>query len=115
MPPTPINITLPSLQSLLIFIGYSGQPLGSGTAFVYSGTTRSYLITNRHNVTGRNQDTNLLMNSLAVEPNELGIVHNLERIGTWNTFVEPLYAADGTRLWIEHPVSGHASMSLRCR
>jgi len=62
------------------------------------------LITNRHNVTGRNPHTNQPLHCSGGIPDELIIVHNrLAHVGQWVERREPLLA-DGNPLWYVHPV-----------
>ena len=50
-------IRKPSVQSLYIEMSIDGTKLSSGTAFVVDTAKGPHLITNRHNVTGRDQNT----------------------------------------------------------
>lgn len=100
------NIAKPSVQSLLIQMQFNGQPLATGTAFVVDSSVGPLLITNRHNVTGINQQTNQPLSSTGGVPNELIIVHNRKgQLGQWVSRTEPLFAEDTPR-WIEHPELG---------
>lgn len=86
---------------------YSGQALAKGTGFLCSSTNRGLvLITNRHNVTGRNQQTGQPLSNTSGVPDEIAISHHrVGEFGAWVTAVEPLYA-NGSPLWFEHPVLG---------
>lgn len=100
------NIALPSVQSLLIEMQFNGQPLATGTGFVVSSEKGSYLITNRHNLTGRNQDTGQPLSNTGGVPNKIKILHNrLGQPGVWIWKDENLYSSDTPR-WIEHPILG---------
>lgn len=100
-----IQIVKPSIQSLFLQIEYDGELIATGTGFVYSKNQNHYLITNRHNVTGRNQETNKLLSPMAAIPNEIKILHNKKgQIGTWHYCVEKLLDQNDTPLWFEHPV-----------
>lgn len=97
------QIAQPSVQSLLIEMRFNGQPLSTGTSFVAKTPKGPYLITNRHNVTGRRQDNDEPMSPTGGIPNEIGIVHNRKgKLGEWLLQVEPLYDGDVPR-WREHP------------
>lgn len=99
------TIAQPSVQSLLIQLRFNGQALGSGTAFVVMSSKGPLLITNRHNVTGRHQETGLPLSKTGGIPNELLIVHNRkDKLGEWLGCIEPLLHADGSPRWIEHPL-----------
>lgn len=80
--------------------------LGSATGFLVNTRRGPALITNRHVVTGRHQDTSAPMSSSAGVPDFLTVWHNrLNRLGEWIATQEPLYR-DGAPLWIEHPALG---------
>jgi hypothetical protein len=101
------NIAQPSVQSLFIQMRFNGQPLASGTGFIVNSNQGSpLLITNRHNVTGRNPETNQPLSNTGGIPNEIVIVHNRSgHLGQWIERVEPLYS-NNEPLWIEHPQLG---------
>jgi hypothetical protein len=64
------------------------------------------LITNRHNVTGLNQQTDQPLSPTGGIPNEVVIRHNRQGIlGHWIPAVEPLHE-NGSPLWLEHPRLG---------
>jgi hypothetical protein len=100
------NIAIQSVQSLLLQMQFQGQPLSIGTGFVVESAGGPVLVTNRHNVTGRNQDTGKPLSSMGGVPDAIMIVHNrLNNLGTWFGVIEPLYTATKAR-WIEHPTLG---------
>lgn len=102
------DISIHSAQSLFIEMQFDGQKLSTGTAFVvYSPTQGPHLITNRHNVTGRNQNTGKPISEHGGLPNHMVITHNKKgHIGKWIECVEPLYDEDVLPRWVEHPVLG---------
>ena len=103
------QITKPSVQSLLLRMRFSGQPLSSGTGFVSLSAKGPVLITNRHNVTGRRQDNDKPMSPTGGVPNEVEIFHNVKgKLGSWQHKIEPLYSEPNNEnpLWIEHPNLG---------
>lgn len=106
----PLNVELPSLKSLFIEMYFGEQLLSTGTATLISNNRESHcaLITNRHNVTGRHQDTGkCLSNTLAVPDNIVIYFHRPgENVGKWKKVKLPLYKDDGTPFWIEHPRLG---------
>ncbi|WP_373994399.1 trypsin-like peptidase domain-containing protein [Duganella sp. CF458] len=81
--------------------------LSTGTGFVVDTPVGPALMTNRHNVTGRNNDTGVLLSpQTGAVPDELLIRHNkLGSIGQTVQIVEPLYK-DDVPLWVEHPRLG---------
>jgi hypothetical protein len=100
------QIAQPSVQSLLIEMQFNGQPLSTATAFVAPSAKGPHLITNRHNVTGRNQETGVPLSPTGGVPNQIVVVHNRDnQIGQWVTRTEPLYFASTPR-WREHPTLG---------
>lgn len=95
-----------SFQSLLIVMRFDGQELSCGTGFVVGTSDCPVLITNRHNVTGRDNNTGELLHTLAAVPNEVLIYHNKQGpIGVWIGKVEPV-CRDDKPLWFEHPTLG---------
>lgn len=101
------SIAKPSIQSLLIEMQFNGQPLSTGTAFIVNTPTKGpHLITNRHNVTGRHQDTGAPLSKTGGLPSDVVVVHNRKgQLGQWVSRVEPLYV-NGTPRWVEHPTLG---------
>lgn len=90
--------------------------VGVGTGFLFDWKGRPYLVTNRHNLTGRRQDTGELMSkSTGAVPDTVLIHHNvLPTVGPnpgqvafgWQPTPEPLYGPGGARAWFEDPVWG---------
>lgn len=101
------NIAKPSVQSLLIEMQFDGQGLSTGTGFVVNTPSKGpHLITNRHNVTGRHQETCNPLSKTGGIPNHLVILHNRKgHLGQWIPRLEPLLTQDGPR-WTEYPSLG---------
>lgn len=101
------TIAKPSVQSLLIEMQFNGQPLSTGTAFVVNTPTRGpHLITNRHNVTGRHQETGAPLSKTGGVPSDIVIIHNRKgALGQWVPHTEALYV-NGSPRWVEHPSLG---------
>lgn len=81
--------------------------LGSGTGFVVDGKSGPLLITNRHNVTGRDNMTDKQM--WRATPDRLEILHFSAELGEpvrWTTKKEMLYTDPtlGESRWLEHPL-----------
>lgn len=94
------------MKSLLIELRVNGQPLSTGTAFAANAPRGPVLITNRHNVTGRHQQTGQPLSPTGGIPNEIVILHNrLNALGQWLPVVQPLHA-NNAPLWVEHPTLG---------
>lgn len=90
---------------------FNGQALSVGTGFVTDSPIGPVLITNRHNVTGRDQNTNKPLSPMGALPNEIIIVHN-KKVATdgslqgWVERLEPLCDSAEQPLWREHPYLG---------
>jgi len=82
--------------------------LSSGTAFLVARNRESHcsVITNRHNVTGRHQETGACLSRTAAVPDHIDI-YFLSRFedlpSDWTKISLPLYRPDGSPYWIEHP------------
>lgn len=100
------QIAQPSIQSLLIEMQVSGQGLATGTAFVIQAGSGAFLVTNRHNVTGRHQETDAPLSPTGGVPSHLVVVHNRKgHLGQWVLKTESLYSGTSPR-WREHPILG---------
>jgi hypothetical protein len=85
---------------------FNGEHLAFGTGFVVESNVGPVLITNRHNVTGRDNNTGAVLSRSAAIPNEISIRHHsVEKLGSWTETTEPLLRGD-LALWAEHPVLG---------
>ncbi len=102
-----MSILKPSVQSLFLHMRYNSQSLATGTGFIAQSKIGPVLITNRHNVTGRHQDTGETLSATKGVPNEIAIMHNAkDNLGTWIEEIEPLFLDDGIPRWVEHPTLG---------
>lgn len=95
-----------SIQSLYIEMYFRDQKLSSGTGFVTYSPIGPVLITNRHNVTGRHQETGNPLSKTGGLPDRLMIWHNGENVGEWTPVEEMLIDDEGSALWFEHPTFG---------
>lgn len=93
-----------SALTLRVEMRFSGHTLGSASGFVVVGPAGPVLITNRHVVTGRHQDTNVPIDKQCGLPDELVIRHHLGELGTFGDRVEPLFDVRRRPLWKEHPI-----------
>ena len=95
-----------SVLALKIEMHFNGQFLSTGTAFVVQSSGGPLLLTNRHNVTGRDNRTGALLSKTAAEPNEIVISHHVRgRLGSWTKRTEPLFLGELFKpRWHEHPV-----------
>lgn len=103
-----------SLQSLMITMRFGEVELSTGTGFVVKTWAGPALITNRHNVTGRDQVTGEPLSKHGGLPTHI-LIHHLvpfdqqRFIPQWVNRLEPLYddgTLDGKPLWREHPRLG---------
>ena len=107
----PFRISQPSFQSLYIEMQAKGLTVARGTAFVASGVSgTNFLLTNRHNVTGRNQETGEpLCKKTAAIPDNLAVWHNSSAgLGQFIRVDVPLFVDDVPQ-WVEHPTLQHAA------
>lgn len=101
-----VQLARPSVQSLLIQTQADGKPLGAATGFLVTSRYGPLLVTNRHVLTGRDQNTQQAFAPNGATPTELVIIHNRkDAVGQWVARIEPLF--DGpVKRWFEHPVLG---------
>jgi len=109
-----MEIEVPTAKSLYIEMYFGETLLSSGTSILAANNRESHcaLITNRHNVTGRNQETGKCISPHAAAPDNIVIhfhknIENLEDLGKeWVKIKLPLFRNDGAPYWIEHPRLG---------
>jgi hypothetical protein len=100
------TIAPPSVHSLFLQTRFGETILASATGFVVNTRIGPALVTNRHVVTGRHQDTNAPLSPTAGIPNNLIIWHNRhDHLGQWVARCESLYIG-GIPRWKEHPTLG---------
>ena len=105
---TAVQIDLLSYSSFYVTCFFNESPLSSATCFFVKRHGMDYLITNWHVVTGRNSQTNEVLDKrYASIPNKLRVqVFKDQEIVEREEFYVPLYDIDGMPLWFEHPVLG---------
>jgi hypothetical protein len=97
-----------SLAALPIEMYFNSTKLSVGTAFIWKFETRFFLITNWHNVSGKDPNTGKHLSRTAAEPNLLRVWFNAKgAIG--NKIAKPLTIrnSDGKPLWMVHPNHGN--------
>ncbi len=106
------EIERPSAIPLLLKTRFSGQELGPATGFIVDSAAGPVLITCRHVLTGRDNDTGKPLASSCAIPNQIVIAHNggsspnhLDKIVN---VIQPLHHKDGSPRWYEHPTLGGA-------
>ena len=110
----PTSISSPSHRSLFVEVFFNELRLGTATAFVarVRGGKHCYLVTNRHVVTGRNNDNGSCINEYLAMPNMLRVTHNLTEggLGHFGSVDVKLYQGDvpgmGDELWFESVTLG---------
>lgn len=97
-----------SVKSLFIEMFFNETLLASGTGFVVRAATGWALITNRHNVTGKDQNTGQPLDKKnGGLPNKITIHHHsMFGLGSISKGIEKLYDDEDAPLWIEHPDLG---------
>ncbi|HDR9032672.1 TPA: trypsin-like peptidase domain-containing protein [Burkholderia vietnamiensis] len=104
-----------TLTSVKIYLGFNKQCLATGTAFVYERDRERYLVTNWHNVTGKNSLTHKCLDKNLGIPNKIvavypvyhsGDIDSQQAVFAWQTLEVHLYDADGVPSWYEHPEHG---------
>lgn len=100
------QVAAPSFQSLYIRMKFGDTQLASGTAFLVQSQTGVALITARHNLTGRHQDTGDCLHQHGGVPDSVEIFHNGLAPGSNDLRSERILDQDGKPLWIEHPSLG---------
>lgn len=95
-----------SIVSIFIEMYFNENKLASGTAFFLEKNNQKHLVTNWHNLSGRNAITKepLDTTNLAV-PNKVRVYHhNLKSIGNVIPVDYNLQGENGQSLWLEHPI-----------
>lgn len=99
-----ITININSLKSLYITLYFNDIKLGTATGFLINNNERLYLITNRHVVTGRNNQTNECLNKMGAVPNKMKIwiPQYTGDFYTWSNVDYELYNQEQNPIWLEH-------------
>lgn len=98
-------LAAPSVFPVKLQMRFDGTELSVGTGFISTAAAGPLLITARHNLTGRHQDTGVCLSKHGGVPNEVLIRHNASEILNYIELVEPVLD-DSTPLWHEHPSLG---------
>lgn len=97
-------ISIESVKSLQVELYFDDTLLSTGTAFILEHEGVNFLITNKHNVTGRNPVNNQPLSPSGGVPNIMAVWFNSSVLGYWRKFFIDLYNSD-ERIWREHPQS----------
>ncbi len=101
------SVLLQSIQSLFLEMRFDGASLSSGTGFVVDSPKGPLLITNLHNVTGRNPQTGQPLSPTGGIPNQIVVLHNKrDALGEWTPRTEHILDSNGRPQWCEHPTLG---------
>lgn len=93
-----------SLAAIPIQMFFNETELSLGTAFVWQAGNDHFLITNWHNVSGRNPNTGKHLSPTAAEPDRLRVWLNLKgRLGMKVRKDVLLRDANGAPVWFVHP------------
>lgn len=104
---TPVLIDEYSLAAFPTEPHFGGTKLSTATAFAWDQDGEIYLITNWHNVSGKNAETGKHLSPTAAEPDQLRVWWNTKgQIGNKTLSAHALRDADGKPLWLEHPMFG---------
>lgn len=105
------NVVVPTAKSLFIELYFGDTLLSTGTATLAANERNSHcaVITARHNLTGRHQDTGECLSKNAAVPDGIVIYFHEthDALGEkWKKIRLPLYKSDGSPWWVEHPTLG---------
>jgi len=106
-----MSIDIKSVTTSQLQIFFDDQKLALGTGFFYEEENNYYLVTNWHNVTGRDPFTLKPLDKDNKIPNHITLSLNLKgKLGSWIEFDVPLY--EDTKCeqvrWFVHPQYIHA-------
>ena len=105
-PQQTIRLLEPSFKSLLIQLIARERIIASATAILCLSRAGPVLVTNRHNLTGRHIETDVVLSPTGAVPDTVRIHHNrADALGQWVIREEPLYLDEEPR-WREHPRLG---------
>ena len=95
-----------SVKSIYVSIMYNDINLATATGFLITRNNNIYLVTNRHVVTGRNNQTNECLDPNAAIPNKIKawIPFRENEKYKWIEKTCDLYDKDELPMWFEHPL-----------
>jgi hypothetical protein len=97
----------PSFSALCVEAVANTNTLASATAFVAKTGAAMGLVTNRHVVSGRHQETGQPLHPSGAIPDTLRVFHNKFRTRLqWVSKEIALFDSVGNPRWIEHPIFG---------
>lgn len=98
-------VLAPSIMSTFVETQYSGTTIATATGFLVRKEDKAFLITNRHVVRGRHQETDAVLDKEhAAVPDSIRVRYLREsQYNLWDERTVPLYGKDSEPLWYEHP------------
>ena len=102
-----IFISTPTVRSLYAEMIFNDAVLSTCTVFLLEYDNEIFLITNRHNVTGKDNNTNECLSNTCAIPNKIRVYHYANdtldtHLDHWITYDYELYNNE-IPIWIEHP------------
>jgi trypsin-like peptidase len=96
-----------SVAAIPVEMLFNATNLSLGTAFVWTQSGQFYLITNWHNVSGKDPNTGQHLSKTAAEPNQLRVWFvRKNNLGNRVAKMIPIRDASGKPLWLVHPTHG---------
>ncbi len=96
-----------SVAAIPIEMFFNSTNLSLGTAFVWAEGEQLFLITNWHNVSGKDPISGKHLSKTAAEPNRLKVWFNQKnQLGDKVAKFIPILDPDGRPLWLMHPTHG---------
>ncbi|MGD9615249.1 MAG: serine protease [Alphaproteobacteria bacterium] len=97
-----------SVSTAPIQMYFDQTPLSLGTAFVWQDGQSYFLITNWHNLSGRNPISNKHLSPTAAEPNMVKVwLNERDKLGSKHSVMLRIQDQDGQPLWLTHPRFGN--------
>jgi Trypsin-like peptidase domain len=97
-----------SVAAIPIEMFFNDTNLSVGTAFVWACDEQFFLITNWHNVSGKDPNTGKHLSKTAAEPNRIRVWFNQKgRLGAKVAKFVSIRDSDGAPLWSVHPKHGN--------
>lgn len=95
------------MHTFLVEMQVNGIGLARGTCLAISHKNQWFIVTNRHNVTGRDQYSGRCLSRTGGVPDQLAILMPTSDLGNyWHIHGLPLFDGKGQPTWTEHPVYG---------
>jgi len=102
-----IYINENSVKSIYIDICFNDIVIATATGFIVNKGNELYLITNRHVVTGRNNETGECLDTVnSAIPNNIKIMFPYIKDGKWrwDKIMINLFDSTDKEIWLEHPI-----------